>query len=258
MKISEVLFNEAFEFVDNSVFLEDYIIGYGLTAALLSDGRCGVSYTLREDTLGKCEEFFKCTSSTGNPVSKIDVGMGVREILKIGAFSPDPLTRSVAYAVLNSVFYYDESKYLKGDITKFLDVSFDDTVGVVGKIEPLIEYLKPVAWDVLVFDRNRNSDDVLPDWAIVDLLPKCTVVIITGATVVNGTIDWILKYVNTKRVIIVGPSTPLVEKIPVKFLAGVRVLDSKKLFKLIAHGAGTRKIIAEKLVEKVVIKGGIF
>ncbi|ABR31645.1 hypothetical protein SU69_09140 [Thermosipho melanesiensis] len=258
MRISEKLYKKALEYIDNEIYLEDYIIGYGLTSAVLSDNSCGVSYTLREDTLGKCEEFFKCTSSSGNPTSKINVGMKVNEILKIGLFSSDPFTRSVGYATLNAILQNNMKNYEKGDIIEFLEVSFEDIVGIVGKIDPLIEYLKPIVWDVLVFDRNRNgSEEILPDWSIIELLPKCSVVIITGAAVINGTIDWILKYVNTDRIAIVGPSTPLVKDIfPVKILAGVKILDSKKLFKLIAHGAGTKKIVAEKVVEKIVLKEG--
>jgi|OM-RGC.v1.009746725 hypothetical protein len=256
LTFSKKLYDEALKYINNET-LKDYIIGLGLSAALLSDGRCGVSYTLREDTLGKCEEFFKCTGDFGNPVSKINPGMRVKEVLNIGLFSPDPLIRSVAYATLNAVFSTNEIKsmYSLGDLSQYINVNLDDTVGFIGRIDPLINLWKPKAWDILIFDRNRKgSDEILPDWAIVDLLPKCSVVVISGSAIVNGSIDWILNYVKTDKVAIVGPSTTLVPNVfPVKLLAGINVLNSDKLFKLISHGAGTKKIIAEKAVEKVVL-----
>ncbi|SHH40197.1 Rossmann-like domain-containing protein [Thermosipho atlanticus] len=253
--ITQKLFNEALKYV-NGTTLEDFVIGVGLTAVKLSDGRAGVSYTNKGDTLGRCEEFYKCTGDTGNPQSKVKIGMKTEELLKIGLFSADPLLRSVAYAALNATFSVPEIKkmYKKGDISKFLGVSFEDIVGMIGEITPLINLWKPLVWDILIFDRNRKNEEVFPDWAVVDFLPKCTVVVITGSAVTNGSIDWVLKYVNTERIAIIGPSTPLTPNVfNVKILAGVEVVDPDKLFDLVSKGAGTKKIIAEKAVEKVVL-----
>ncbi|HIP91971.1 MAG TPA: hypothetical protein EYH25_00735, partial [Thermotoga sp.] len=120
------------------------------------------------------------------------------------------------------------------------------------EIDPLVNVWKDKVWDLLIFDRNRKRDDVFPDWAIVDLLPKCTVVVITGSSIVNGTIDWVLKYVKTDRVAIVGPSTPLVENVfPVKILGGIYIKDSNILFDLVSKGAGTKKIIRSGAAKKV-------
>ncbi|QTA37751.1 DUF364 domain-containing protein [Thermosipho ferrireducens] len=251
--ISEKLLKKAQEYLENET-IEDFIVGIGITAVKLSDGRTGIGFTNKQDTLGRCEEFYKCTGVEGNPQSKVEVGMKAIDLLKIGLFSGDPLLRSVAYACVNAVFSVEEIEkhYIKGDISEYLSVTMDDIVGMVGEITPLVTSWKMKVWDLLIFDRNRKDDTVFPDWAIVDLLPKCNVVVITGSSVVNGTIDWVLNYVKTDRVAIVGPSTPLVHGVfPVKILAGMKVVDSEKVFKLIARGAGTKKLVAEKAIEKV-------
>ncbi|MDK2885715.1 MAG: hypothetical protein PWP54_273 [Thermosipho sp. (in: thermotogales)] len=253
--ISQKLYEASLNYLNDSK-IEDFVIGIGLTAVRLNDGRTGVCYTNKGDTLGRCEEFYTCTGDSGNPQTKVNLGMKTDELLKIGLFSGDPLLRSVAYAALNAVFSVPEieKNYKKGDISKFLEVSFDDIVGMIGEITPLINLWEPLVWDILIFDRNRRNEKVFPDWAIVDFLPKCSIVVITGSSVANGTIDWILNYVNTDRVAIIGPSTPLVPGVfGVKVLAGVKVVNSEKLFDLISKGAGTKKIVAEKVVEKVVL-----
>lgn len=253
--ISEKLYEKALKYTNNSK-IDDFVLGIGLTAVKLNDGRTGICYTNKDDTLGRCEEFYTCTSEEGNPQSKIELGMKTEDFLKIGLFSGDPLLRSLSYAALNAVFAVPEieEKYKVGDISEFLEVGFEDIVGMIGEINPLISLWKPLVWDILIFDRKRRNENIFPDWAIVDFLPKCSVIAITGSAVVNGTIDWILKYVNTNKVAIIGPSTPLIPDVfNVKVLAGVKILDDKKVFDLLSKGAGTKKIIAEKAVQKVVL-----
>lgn len=249
--ISKTLLEKAQEFLNDNV-IEDFVIGIGLTAVKLDDGRTGVAFTNKQDTLGRCEEFYRCVGLDGNPESKAKVGMTASELLEIGLFSGDPLLRSVAYATLNAVFNFNENRFVEGDIMEHLQVNENDIVGMVGEIDPLVSAWKDKVWDLLIFDRNRKRDDVFPDWAIVDLLPKCTVVVITGSSIVNGTIDWVLKYVRTDRVAIVGPSTPLVENVfPVKILGGIYIKDSNILFDLVSKGAGTKKIIRSGAAKKV-------
>ena len=250
--ISKILFEKAREFIDDGVVIEDFVIGVGLTAVKLSDGRAGVAFTNKQDTLGRCEEFYRCMGLDGDPESKARVGMTALELLEVGLFSGDPLLRSVAYAALNAVFNFNRDRFVKGDVMEYLQVNENDIVGMVGEIEPLADAWKDKVWDLLIFDRNRKRDEIFPDWAIVDLLPKCTVVVITGSAIVNGSIDWVLKYVMTEKVAIVGPSTPLVEGVlPVKILAGVYIKDPDVLFDLVSKGAGTRKIIRSGAAEKV-------
>ncbi|SHE83447.1 hypothetical protein SAMN02745164_01238 [Marinitoga hydrogenitolerans DSM 16785] len=251
MSIAKKLYIKALENVTDE-FIEDFVIGIGETAVKLSDGRTGFVATNREDTLGKCEEFYKCMGLDGKPESKAEVGMKVKDLLEIGLFSGDPLLRSVSYAAVNAVFNKNPERFIEGDTLKLMEFNKKDIVGIVGEITPFVDALRPKVWDVLIFDRQRRADYILPDWAIIEMLPKCTAIIITGTTIVNGTIDWILNYVNTDRVAIAGPSTIMVEDVfPVKILSGSYIENSEKLFDLIKKGAGTRTLFRSGAARKV-------
>lgn len=252
MTIAKKLYEKSLENITDDTYVEDFVIGIGETAVKLSDGRTGFVATNREDTLGKCEEFYKCMGLDGKPESKAEVGMKVKELLDVGLFSGDPLLRSVSYAAVNAIFNKNPERFVKGDTLELMEFNKKDIVGIVGEITPFVEALRPKVWDVLIFDRQRRNEDVLPDWAIIEMLPKCTAVIITGTTIVNGTIDYILNYVNTDRVAISGPSTIMVEDVfPVKILSGSYIEDSEKLFDLIKKGAGTRTLFRSGAARKV-------
>lgn len=252
MTISEKLYKKALENITDELLIEDFIIGIGETAVKLSDGRAGFVATNREDTLGKCEEFYKCMGLDGKPESKAETGMKAKELLEVGLYSGDPLLRSVSYAAVNAIFNKNPERFIDGDTLELMEFNKKDIVGIVGEITPFVDALRPKVWDVLVFDRQRRNDQVLPDWAIIDMLPKCTVVIITGTTIVNGTIDYILNYVNTDKVAIAGPSTIMVEEVfPVKILSGSYIENSEKLFDLIKKGAGTRTLFRSGAARKV-------
>ncbi|GAB6189877.1 hypothetical protein JCM30566_16190 [Marinitoga arctica] len=252
MSIAKKLHKKALENITDDIYIEDFIIGIGETAVKLSDGRTGFVATNREDTLGKCEEFYKCMGLDGKPESKAEVGMKLKDLLEVGLYSGDPLLRSVTYAAVNAIFNINPERFIDGDTLELMKFNKKDIVGIVGEITPFVDALKPRVWDVLIFDRQRRTDYVLPDWAIIEMLPKCTAVIITGTSIVNGTIDWILNYVNTDRIAIAGPSTIMVENVfPVKILSGSYIEDSDKLFDLIKKGAGTRTLFRSGAARKV-------
>jgi hypothetical protein len=252
MSLAKKIHEKALENITDDIIIEDFVIGIGETAVKLSDGRSGFVATNKEDTLGKCEEFYKCMGLDGKPESKAEVGMKVKDLLEVGLYSGDPLLRSVTYATVNAIFNKNPERFVVGDTLELMEFNKKDIVGIVGEISPFIDKLRHKVWDVLVFDRQRRHDQILPDWAIIEMLPKCTAVIITGTTIVNGTIDYILNYVNTDRVAISGPSTIMVEDVyPVKILSGSYIEDSEKLFDLIKKGAGTRTLFRSGAARKV-------
>ncbi len=82
-----------------------------------------------------------------------------------------------------------------------------------------------------------------------ELLPKCDIVILTGTTVINETIDNILKICsNAKAIIMIGPSTPMFpeafKNTNIKVLAGSwwGNDDKEDLFKLISIAGGIMQI----------------
>jgi uncharacterized protein (DUF4213/DUF364 family) len=71
------------------------------------------------------------------------------------------------------------------------------------------------------------------------------VAIITGTSLINGTIDRLLRLAaGCREVAILGPSTPLLAEafrgLQVHCLSGVRVEDPEEVFRIIGEGGGFR------------------
>ena len=81
------------------------------------------------------------------------------------------------------------------------------------------------------------------------LLPKCDIVILSGSTTINGTIDELLEMCsNAREIIMVGPSTPMYAEgwkgTGLTGLAGALWNNEEKeeIFLRITHGCGVQQI----------------
>jgi uncharacterized protein (DUF4213/DUF364 family) len=84
-----------------------------------------------------------------------------------------------------------------------------------------------------------------------ELLPECSVALITAKSLLNGTIDaLLLAAASCREVVLLGPSTPLVPEVfgkphrGVSLLSGVVVADAEGLSRAVARGGGTRELKA--------------
>ncbi len=230
-----------------NLIVENYVVGLGLAGVKLSDGYAGVAYNLRGDLLGECEEFYRNTES-GDFEPPLKAGMRAEDFIR-AVSSRDPISRSLGIAALNAVLNRDS--YQTMDVLEYLDIGPDDVVGMIGNIKPFAFEIMLRARELMIFERNRKGEE-LPDWMIASDLEKCSVVIISASTVVNWTIEWILDYVKTDRVAIVGPSAPMVRDVfPVGIIGGARVLDPDRTLDILARGGGTKSIYSSGAAEKV-------
>jgi len=220
--------------------VEDIVIGLNYTYVKLTQG-CGVAYTLKE-----ARHCF--VSDSGDFCNKTPT-----ELINF-IRSHHPLKLCIGMATINALIEVEE--YEIGDILKFLDISSEDIVGMVGYFSPLIERLKCIVKELYVFEREK-IDNVYPDWAVYELLPKCSVVFITGVAVMNKTIHTLLKLAESAREIcIVGATTPLIpevfKKYGVTLLGGIRIVDCERLRNIIKEGGGARNF--GNTVEKIVVR----
>ena len=231
------------------LYVEDFVIGIGLVGVKLSDGSAGVAYNLKQDLLGECEEF---SEGRGKNYSLL-LKPGEKAITFIEAFtSENPLAKSLGLATINAVLSEKENLQ-KGDLLEHLEIKEGDIVGMIGEIGPLIMAAIEKGAKVRVFERNRKRGQ-FPDWAITTYLEDCDVVIISASSIVNWTIEWVLDYVKTDRVAIVGPTATLVKDIfPVKVIAGAKILDPDKLLDSLPRGIGTAGLYSSGIAEKVTL-----
>jgi len=89
-----------------------------------------------------------------------------------------------------------------------------------------------------------RDENVLPDFVSEEIIPKASVVIITGSAIANGTIDRLLELSQGAReVALSGSSVGLTPdslfKRGVTLIGGARVVDPERMLQIIAEGGGT-------------------
>jgi len=219
---------------------ERVVIGIAYTAVLLSDGRLGLAATPREGR--GCAAHSLAGSLAGRPAWELAQGLT----------SVDPLVSALGLATVNAVL--GEGAVPSPDPLTALEVDDGDVVGMVGYIGPLIEPLRRRAKELLVFERDLSRPGVLPDWAVELELPRCDVVLLSGTTFVNKTVDRLLA-LSRGRVAVIGPSTPLWPGLlsrGIDFLFGAWAREPERVLQAVAEGGGTRALYKSGL-EKVAL-----
>lgn len=213
--------------------LAELRIGIGYTAVLLDDGSCGVSYTFRNELGPQCGLIEEAGDLAGTNCSQIiDWAMDLN-LAKC----------AVGIACINAVLQRGLEGFCTGNALEHIDFRPGDTVGMIGYFKPVLDRVEGKAKDIYIFERNITDGGLMPDWAEDIYLPKCDVVIITGTTLLNKTLDGILeKCEKAREVVIMGPTTSLCPEVyrdhGVTLLAGVRVVDAQRVLKVAGEGGG--------------------
>jgi uncharacterized protein len=236
--------------------IKDVRIGLGLMAVELDDGSIGVTYVLREEIGPGCTTFSYRGNLIGTPAEQIARwALGGKNVLAV----------AMGQAVLNSVAEFDKLKPINdspdADATFSVEIRPDDIVGVIGFIGPVIANMENRVKQLFIFERGEKaSGRIHPESDQPELLPKCQVVFISSSSLINGTLDNLLKYcANARDVVMVGSSTPMY---PAAFsgsgitvLAGTRWLSShrEEILAGISQGAGIKQLIqyGQKISVKV-------
>jgi len=220
------------------------------TAVMLDNSYVGLCHTPTEDIghshWGRRRDFH---------------GFKALEIARL-ANSFDMIERTVGIATLNALSQHlmDSEGYERQfgmDAFDAMDVRREDSVAVVGYIRPLIGKLREKAREVHVFERNPQlRGDALPDTFVDSILPKADVVVISGSSLANGTVDRLLELSKGARVVVfAGPTAgtlpePFFER-GVKIIAGVRA-KGPKVVEAVAEAKPF--VVFKDLVEKYILK----
>ena len=131
-----------------------------------------------------------------------------------------------------------------GDILDHLDIRKGDRICMVGCFLPVLDRLAELSVTVDTVDQVAKPG-AQPAERVEQLLPESQVAIITGTSIINGTIDRLLSLAaGCREVAILGPSTPLLSDafrgLRVHCLSGVRIEDPDEVFRIIGEGGGFR------------------
>ena len=228
----------AAEKLSNGKLLSDLIIGVGYTVAALNDGTAGMAFTFRGELGKKCSLIDEAGTLAGR---------GCKEFLP-WAKGTSLAKASVGLAVINALFQKSGESWQRGDALQELQVKPEDTLGMIGYFKPIADQVAVKVSKLMIFERNGTEEEnVYPDWAADMYLPQCDVVIITGTTLLNKTMDHILEKCRSAREIaVIGPSAPLYpetfKKKGVSLLGGILVRKPLKVMQILSEGGGARNL----------------
>lgn len=225
--------------------IKDVIIGTSLVGIELSDGTVGISYILGDTRQAGCSAFSLLSDICDKPAY---------DIAEWTIRGNSNFERSVAAAVLSAASNdLDLPSDLGTDIPFDLEISPNDTVGMIGYIKPIVNAIEPLCKRLIIFDEGLasrgGSDLVVATSEQPTLIPNCDIVLISGTTTINGTIDGLLEMcTGAREIIMVGPSTPMFPEgykgTCLTGLAGSNWDNSKKdeIFKMISLACGVKNI----------------
>ncbi len=242
--------------------IKDVRIGAYLTAVRLSDGSTGTSTTLT----GNHPVCSKHNRDFGEFTPLNIRGRKVKDILESKKTSG--IVSSIRTAVLNAVSLrlIAEGDYRiieDCDPADLLDLKPRKTITIVGGFQSYIQKIAKTGNDLYVLELSEEaltSDQkkyYMPAGEYRTILPLSDIVIITGQTLVNRTIDDLLSVIRPgAQVILTGPSSGLIPDVlfenKVSIIGTIRITDPEVLFDIVCEG-GTGFHLFEYCAEKICI-----
>ena len=246
---------------------KDIRIGVFYTGVVLSTGHAGMSYT----PVQEIPEAVCCPRSHAKmPQSGNLLNFSVYDLMEY-ALDDNVLKAAVGVATINALSAIlledDECPYKPsayGNALDLIQISREDTVVMVGAFPPFIKRIQEITKKLFVIERNPravgkgDAVEIEPEASLQELIPKADILIITGVTLVNHTLEPILRLArNARDIVVVGPTAsvypgPLFKR-GVTVLGGVRVTDASKMIHLIGE-AGSGYDFFEQCAEKIVIR----
>lgn len=233
--------------------IKDIVVGISLIGVELSDGTVGVAYVLRDGLPSGCSVFKYVMDICGKPAEE------VADWIITG---DENIKRAIAAAVLSAAANDLE---LADDDTEMpfgMELGPDDTVGMIGYIRPIAQIVQKHC-RLIAFDEGLSlhgeTEVVYPMDRQPELMPQCDVVILSGTTTINGSIDGLLEMCrDARQIIMFGPSTPMYAEgwkgTGITNLAGAVWDNSKKdeIFRAIAFASGVSEL-GKYMIKKNVI-----
>ncbi|MBN1200508.1 MAG: DUF364 domain-containing protein [Anaerolineae bacterium] len=212
----------------------DVRIGLHWTAVVVdgdSGRRCGLASTL-----------VKTHEHTGKPdvpqAGALHTLSGL-ELARLAA-SDQPTLASVGVAAINALVPTLPEAWVDVNAEEVIAThGAGKTVALIGSF-PFIPRLRARVGNLIVLERNPQSGE-LPAGAAPDVLPGADVVAITGTTLINHTLEGLLKLCAPgATVLVLGPSTPLSPVLfehSVDLLSGAVVTAVEPVLQAVCQGA---------------------
>lgn len=182
----------------------------------------------------------------------------------------DPVKEMISLAAINAISHYAMEKMkvavdTTSDSLGLLDLSPEDTIGMVGLFMPLMAEIKKTGARLVILEKKAALIKKFPHLHItLDLaeLKSCNKILCTSTTVLNNSLDEIMAHCAPDAFVsIVGPTAgyfpdPVFAR-GVDVVGGRMVTDSAAFFELLEQGKkwgdATRKVCFQKRTYRSVI-----
>jgi len=218
-----------------NISISDVRIGLGYTAVKIEGGYGGVAWTPKS-AAPCCTHFEKAGTLVGRPV---------KELLTMLGDERSALARAVGLATANALLAsLPKPPVLEEEVISALQITPDDRVAMVGYFSPVIAQLRKTGCQLDILELHTEHAETLPTEKTGEVLGSCTVAIITGTSLINGTFDELFPALGTPRAaVVLGPSSPLCGEIfsgtKITHVAGARVRDTDAVLRVVSEGGGT-------------------
>lgn len=215
----------------------DVRIGLGYTAVRLESGHAGVAWTPKSDA-PCCTHFQAAGTLTGRPAG---------ELLAYLVDEKSGIARAVGLATANALLSaLPHPPTSREEILSTLHVTPQDKVAMVGYFGPIVAELRKIGCGLDIIELNPHhgaGETLTPDQGMASLA-SCSVAVLTGTSLINGTCDELLAALgNPRAAVLLGPSTPLCAEAfsatHITHLAGSRVREADAVLRVVSEGGGT-------------------
>lgn len=245
----------------------DVRIGVFYTGVKLNTGHAGIAYTPIHDL----PEAICCPKSHAKmPQAGELLNQDIQTLVEYSLEEKSPLKAAIGVATLNAlsaILLEEKNCPYKvaglGNALDLIEIGKEDTVGMIGAFPPFIKQLKEACKKLHVFEKNpwlkrEAGIELKPEILEKDILPQCNVLIITGVTIVNHTLEPILESCRAAReVVLVGPTASMYPepffRRGVTVMGGVRITDTDRVMKILSEG-GSGYDLFERYADRIIIK----
>ena len=221
--------------VSEGIYVADVRIGLGFTSVRLDNGAIGLAWTAPSRT-GSCTHETKAGTLAGRPA---------RELLEMLADDHNALSRSLGLAAANALTVgLPRPESTRKDVLDIINVQAADHVVMVGYFAPLVPVLRETGCRLDILELEADRPGTMSPEEGRESLASCSVAIITGTSIVTGTLDGLLAGLGKPRaVVLLGPSSFMCPQVfagtPVTHIAGAMLRDAPAIEKIVSEGGGT-------------------
>lgn len=247
----------------DGLIITDIVVGLHLTAVKLSDASYGIASTVHDNpaTCRKEDRDYEAFSP-----GRIR-GSEVRELFETGKRAG--ILNTLRIAVLNAVSssILPESPWRVADNVDpidLIDLSEHKTVVLVGAFQSYIRRLAGTGNRLCVLEMSESALPVehrrfyVPAGDYAKVIPAADLVVISGMTLVNGTIEGLLSAVPSHATVVVtGPSGSMIPDIlfsrGVYMIGATRITDGPAAFTIAGEGGAGYHLFHAKCAKKICI-----